>query len=146
MYTLFGLKRISDKLSSHISNFAYLNNKIPFLVPLFSLHCEGGCDLGIAWCPVSEASRHSTLHSCSSQSGQYHSHKLLILLDPSLHFTPDLQSSVCILPPVCSLHFYTDHIKSQVDHIKSKNWSYQKLKVDHKKTWVDHIKSEKLTV
>lgn len=46
---------------------------------------------------------------------------------------------------VFSLHFYADHIKSQVDHIKSKNWSYQKLKVDNKKTWVDHIKSEKLT-
>ena len=134
MYTLFGLKRSSDKLSSQISNFDYLDNKIPFQVPLFSSQCKGGCDL--AWCPVSEASRHSSLHSCSSQSGQYHSHKLLILLDPSLHFTP----------AVFSLHFYTDHIKSQVDHIKSKNWSYQKLKVDHKKTWVDHIKSEKLTV
>ena len=134
MYTLFGLRRSSDKLSSQISNFDYLDNKIPFQVPLFSSQCEGGCDL--AWCPVSEASRHSSLHSCSSQSGQYHSHKLLILLDPSLHFTP----------AVFSLHFYTDHIKSQVDHIKSKNWSYQKLKVDHKKTWVDHIKSEKLTV
>ena len=35
MYTLFGLESSSDRLSSHIGNFDYLENKNLFLVPLF---------------------------------------------------------------------------------------------------------------
>ena len=34
MYTLFGLESSSDRLSSHIGNFDYLENKNLFLVPL----------------------------------------------------------------------------------------------------------------
>ena len=35
MYTLFGLESSSDRLSSHIGNFDYLESKNLFLVPLF---------------------------------------------------------------------------------------------------------------
>ena len=35
MYTLLGLKSGSDRLSSHIGNFDYLDKKILYLVPLF---------------------------------------------------------------------------------------------------------------
>ena len=34
-YTLFGFESSSDRLSSHIGNFDYLDNKNLFLVPLF---------------------------------------------------------------------------------------------------------------
>ena len=42
---------------------------------------------------------------------KFKANKQEILLEPSLHFNPGMQSSVCILPsvciflPVCSLHF-----------------------------------------
>ena len=35
MYTLFGFESSSDRLSSHIGNFNYLDNKILFLVSQF---------------------------------------------------------------------------------------------------------------
>ena len=35
MHTLFGLESSSERLSSHIGNVDYLDNKNLFLVPLF---------------------------------------------------------------------------------------------------------------
>ena len=85
MHTLFGLKSSSNRRSSHIGNFDYLDNKNLFLVPLF---CAEKVSVILEWCFVSEASRCSTLRSCASQSGQYCGHK---------------RNRVCILPLVCSL-------------------------------------------
>ena len=99
MHTLFGLKS-SDRLPSHIGNFDCFANKNLFVTPL---SCAAKVSVILEWCFVSEASRRSTLRSCASRSGRCRGHKRLILQEPSLHFTPDLQSSVYTLPPACRL-------------------------------------------
>ena len=50
MYTLLGLKSSGDRLSSHIANFDYLDNKKP-VSRTSVLRCEGGGDLGISALP-----------------------------------------------------------------------------------------------
>ena len=136
MHTLFGLKSSSDRRSSHIGNFDYLDNKNLFLVPLF---CAEKVSVILEWCFVSEASRCSILRSCASQSGQYCSHKrnrvciLPLVCSLQSAFYPQsvlyLQSAVCSLKSaVCSLHF-------TLTNIKVKSWP-------HKKETVDHIKSK----
>ena len=117
MHTLFGLKS-SDRLPSHIGNFDCFANKNLFVIPL---SCAAKVSVILEWCFVSEASIRSTLRSCASRSGRYRGHKRSILQEPSLHFTPDLQSSVCTLAPVCSLRFaQTDINSKKVDHMKSR--------------------------
>ena len=54
MYTLFGLKSSSDRLSLHMGNFDYLDDKNLFLVPLF---CAAKVGVILEWCFVSEASK-----------------------------------------------------------------------------------------
>ena len=80
MHTLFGLKSSSDRLSSHIGNLYYLENKYMFLIPLF---CAAKVSVILEWCFISEASRHSTIRSVV-----FSQHFTL-----SLHFTSGLQSA-----------------------------------------------------
>ena len=134
MHTLFSLKSSSDRRSSHIGNFDYLDNKNLFLVPLF---CAEKVSVILEWCFVSEASRCSTLRSCASQSGQYCGHK---------------QNRVCILPLVCSLQsvFYPQSVLylpvcSLQSEVCSLHFTLTNIKVKswpHKKETVDHIKSK----
>ena len=91
MYTLCGLKSSSDRLSLHMGNFDYLDDKNLFIVPSF---CAAKVGVILEWCFVSEASRHSTLRSCASRSGRYRGHKRLIVLEQTLHFTLSLRSAV----------------------------------------------------
>ena len=47
MYTLCGLKSSSDRLSLHMGNFDYLDDKNLFLVPLF---CAAKVGVILEWC------------------------------------------------------------------------------------------------
>ena len=77
MHTLFGLKSSSDRLSSHIGNLYYLENKYMFLIPLF---CAAKVSVILEWCFISEAS--------TIRSVVFSQHFTL-----SLHFTSGLQSA-----------------------------------------------------
>ena len=77
MHTLFGLKSSSDRLSSHIGNLYYLENKYMFLIPLF---CAAKVSVILEWCFISEAS--------TIRSVVFGQHFTL-----SLHFTSGLQSA-----------------------------------------------------
>ena len=139
MHTLFGLKSSSNRRSSHIGNFDYLDNKNLFLVPLF---CAEKVRVILEWCFVSEASRCSTLRSCASQSGQYCGHKrnrvCILPLVCSLQSALYPQSVLYLQSAVCSLQSEVCSLRFTLTNIKVKSWPYKKETVDHIKSKLGH--------
>ena len=139
MHTLFGLKSSSNRRSSHIGNFDYLDNKNLFLVPLF---CAEKVSVILEWCFVSKASRCSTLRSCASQSGQYCGHKrnrvCILPLVCSLQSALYPQSVLYLQSAVCSLQSEVCSLRFTLTNIKVKSWLYKKETVDHIKSKLGH--------
>ena len=139
MHTLFGLKSSSNRRSSHIGNFDYLDNKNLFLVPLF---CAEKVSVILEWCFVSKASRCSTLRSCASQSGQYCGHKrnrvCILPLVCSLQSALYPQSVLYLQSAVCSLQSEVCSLRFTLTNIKVKSWPYKKETVDHIKGKLGH--------